>query len=394
MDAVTTSPTRTVSSAGRFDVTVFIGRFQPYHNGHHAVVTEALQQSDRVIVLVGTVFEARSPRNPFTFEERRDMIMLSVPPEDRSRVFVRPIYDWTYMGNKWLIETKRVVNETVATFGLTKKPRISLIGHAKDASSYYLKLFGPDWESIDVHNYLNLDGTYIRNAYFSNIVQMWLNSTRHHDGEPPEPRDHLVTEPVHQFLEMFSKTPDYKKVRDEIEFCTGYRAQFASLPFPPVFVTVDAVVVHRGKVLLVKRSKLPGKGLWALPGGYLMVDKKFTLKQSMLKELDEETKIGVPPAILDDGILFHREFDDPYRSERGRIITHAYLIQLSNDMDQPKVRGKKRADDDEGDPDGGTEYAQWFDIAEITREMMFEDHFYIIQAMIPALDNKFTFRRK
>ena len=380
--------TPTVSKAGRYDVTVFIGRFQPYHLGHHKIVTEALERSDTVVILVGSVFEPRNPRNPFTYEERRDMIMLSVPPEQRSRIRIRPILDWTYMGNRWLVETKRVVNEVVRDLNLDRKARVALIGHSKDASSYYLNMFKPDWESINVGNYENLDSTFFRNIYFSNAGEMKLRSTLRHEGERETPRELMLPDAVHQFLEQFITTDAYKALREETEWNLNYRAPFTELQFPPVFQTVDAAIVHRGKILLVKRRALPGKGLWALPGGYLVPGR--TLLDSILIEIKEETNLKVPPSVLLGSLVWNREFDDPYRSARGRVITQGYAFQLSNDMEQPKVRGKKLESDDEGDPDGDTEYAQWFDLSDVTRDMMFEDHWYITQVLTANMENKTT----
>lgn len=37
-----------------YDFTVFIGRFQPFHHGHLAVVREGLNQADKMIVLIGS----------------------------------------------------------------------------------------------------------------------------------------------------------------------------------------------------------------------------------------------------------------------------------------------------------------------------------------------------
>ena len=45
---------------------VFIGRFQPFHRGHKAVVDEALQRADEVIMLIGSANLPRSLRNPFS----------------------------------------------------------------------------------------------------------------------------------------------------------------------------------------------------------------------------------------------------------------------------------------------------------------------------------------
>lgn len=63
----------------KYDALVFIGRFQPFHNGHKAIVDAALKQAKEVIIVVGSSFASRNIRNPFTFDERRQMIKSVFP---------------------------------------------------------------------------------------------------------------------------------------------------------------------------------------------------------------------------------------------------------------------------------------------------------------------------
>lgn len=51
-----------------FDAAVLIGRFQPFHNGHAALLAKALETAPRVIVVLGSAFAARNAKNPFGWE--------------------------------------------------------------------------------------------------------------------------------------------------------------------------------------------------------------------------------------------------------------------------------------------------------------------------------------
>jgi ADP-ribose pyrophosphatase len=56
-------------------------------------------------------------------------------------------------------------------------------------------------------------------------------------------------------------------------------------------VGVGAIVIHEGKILLVKRGVSPGKGLWAIPGGTLHLGE--TLQNCAAREILEETGVTI-----------------------------------------------------------------------------------------------------
>lgn len=61
-------------------------------------------------------------------------------------------------------------------------------------------------------------------------------------------------------------------------------------------LAVDAVWLHRGRVLLVRRGRPPFKGWWALPGGF--VEPRETVEEAVVRELREETALRGRPVAL------------------------------------------------------------------------------------------------
>lgn len=337
-----------------FDLLVFIGRFQPFHNEHKRVIDIALTKAHNVLVLVGSSGKARTVRNPFTFEERFDMIFEAFSSEERSRIRVRPLRDKTYNDSAWIKQVQDRVTETAialrnpTSINLHGAGRIGLIGASKDSSSYYLKLF-PQWESVNVPIEQVINATDIRNDYLEQ------------DYEALD-----IPRSTANVLEDLYDEDFMEDLRKEYWFVQKYKEAWEAAPYPVKHLTVDAVVEQSGHILLVKRRSEPGKGLWALPGGHLEIEE--TLVDGVIRELREETKIKVPDPVLRGSIHATHMFDDPYRSNIGRVVTFASYIKLADATSLPRVKG---ADD--------AEKAKWVPISEITEDKLFDDHYHIIQ---------------
>ena len=164
---------------------------------------------------------------------------------------------------------------------------------------------------------------------------------------------------------LLSASSQWKVLEQEYHMIKKYKEAWKAAPFPPTFMTVDAVVVQSGHILLVKRGDMPGKGLWALPGGFL--NQEETMLDGAIRELKEETKIKVPVTVLKGSIKASKTFDAPNRSVRGRTITQAFYIDLGMADELPKVKGSDDA-----------EKAFWIPFNQVKQEKMFEDHFHII----------------
>jgi ADP-ribose pyrophosphatase YjhB (NUDIX family) len=109
-------------------------------------------------------------------------------------------------------------------------------------------------------------------------------------------------------------------------------------------VGVGAVVVHEGRVLLVRRGNEPLKGHWTLPGGLLELGESVV--EGIARETREETGLVVEPLEL-------VELIDRIHREAGRVRYHYVIadylcrvtggeLRAASDADQ--VRWVERAE--------------------------------------------------
>jgi bifunctional NMN adenylyltransferase/nudix hydrolase len=325
---------------------VLIGRFQPFHNGHLATVRVALKTAHKLIIVLGGHNRAQDVRNPWTSAQRMNMIRDSLSIEENKRVQFVMANDYDYNNLLWVTAIQEAVHE--ATDGASD---VVLIGHKKDASSFYLKLF-PQWgDHIDTGLSLPVDATKVRDLMFTQ------DKIGIKDMVPPIVYSSIVT---------YMGSPEFQRLHDEYQEILEDKASWLGAPYRPTFVTVDAIVICSGHVLVVRRRGRYGKGLIALPGGY--VNAGEALIDSCIRELKEETGIKLDAKLLKDKVVDKDVFDKPDRDLRGRVITHAFCIKLP-DGELPRVKGMDDAD------------KAWFmSLREIgtSEPKFFADHFHII----------------
>lgn len=350
-----------------YKLAVFIGRFQPVHNSHLQVIRQGLAIAEKVLIVVGSAYTSPNIKNPFSVTDRINMIKCGLNKEEGARVSFEVVRDYFYNENTWITDIQRVTSNHYKV-GDT----VALIGSYKDASSYYLKYF-PQFEFVGAKNTEPLNSTDVRRWLFDksnfedagfdeySIVRK-LNIVKPPVGIPDGVLWYLSKE--------FIGTPGHHSLISEYEFIEKYKAAWAEAPFPVTFVTTDAVVIQSGHILLVKRKFNPGKGLYALPGGFIRPNE--TIESAAIRELKEETGIRVHKELLKSKIKDSRVFDHPERSLRGRTVTHAYFIKLDGG-ELPEVKGNDDADG-----------AMWIPLMDLGRleSSFYEDHFHIIQHFI------------
>lgn len=88
-------------------------------------------------------------------------------------------------------------------------------------------------------------------------------------------------------------------------------------------VTATAAFIKDGKLLLTKRAQDPFKGMWDLPGGYL-VDGESP-EDALRREMREELGVSVDPVFMQTSLGFAS-----YRGKEFGIISFNYLVDIGD----------------------------------------------------------------
>ena len=327
---------------------VFVGRFQPFHNAHKVIVENALKAADEVCIIIGSYRQTPTVKNPWTHEQREHMIRVCFDVKDNERIKVAPMRDYLYNDNTWITSMHDIIARMT-----NHSENVKIIGHKKDESTEYLEFF-PTWEYIPQPNFGGINATDIRIDLFTHCMIKETAQIVH-----PE-----VVKLIHNWKagnELFTN------LIAEFEFVKKYRESWAVAPYPPTFVTSDAVCVKSGHVLVIKRGMNPGKGLFALPGGF--VNQNETVRVASIRELREETGKWMSAEDLDHAIADQKVFDHPKRDPRGRCVTHAFMFKLHDKGPLPIVK----ADDDASE-------ALWMPFSDVitSEDSFYADHAHII----------------
>lgn len=348
------------------DTAVIIGRFVPVHNYHIDTLFVPAIRYKKLLVLIGSATGPRTHKNPFTFEERKDLIQLHLREKGlKGDIHFFPLKDYPYSDDRWVLQVQKIVNENAIN-------QVHLFGSDKDSSSYYLRLF-PTW-TLHLQNIkAPVGATEIREAYYNDRL---------------ESVKHLISYNTAMFLDSCRRSRVHQPIRDEYFYAKNKTAILAfknedgtyrEAEYDPIAYCVDNVVSWRGQVLLIERKGPAGKGLLALPGGHL--NKNEWIVDGALRELKEETSIyfydsknALKKLYLDKNwIKKEKVFDNPERSLFGRKITTAFHWVIP---DQYGVHTKA------GDDASKANWFTFYDVLEKMDNRIFEDHQSIIAHMI------------
>lgn len=99
--------------------------------------------------------------------------------------------------------------------------------------------------------------------------------------------------------------------------------QFAAY-LGPVAAVGALIVDDQSNLLLVRRSRDPGKGLWGLPGGF--VDRDETIEEALAREVREETQLD----LASQELILTGPNQYNYQGVVAPVIDLFYLCKASN----------------------------------------------------------------
>lgn len=329
-----------------------IGRFSIFHNAHYNLVQSALNECDRVLVLLGSHLKARDPKDPFTVTERQEMVSSCFSPADKAKLVFAGLVDFQD-DLKWKQEVCRIVEK----FKLEEEAEKIVFYTFKkdDTTAQYIDLFKNFEKRYVTSCDLSLNATCLRKAYFGS--QAWETEI-----------SQKVPAPVIEFLTQFKKGSHFhslQKYYDVVEQCI---AKYGKGPF----YTADCLVKKADKFLFIVRKGDIGEGQLAVPGGFI---EPFDIspKRAALREFQEELNCDQKDLVnIEYGFKHCIKVINPARSLRGDIRTTAFLFEVPFDYEL-NLRGSEET----------FEY-KWLTMAEIEehRDQFFEDHYFMVKNLL------------
>ncbi|MFB6075898.1 MAG: nicotinamide-nucleotide adenylyltransferase [Candidatus Aenigmatarchaeota archaeon] len=246
---------------------LFVGRFQPFHRGHLSTIRRALDEMDSLIIGIGSSEKAYTKTNPFTSEEREEMIRESIEGNYTIKRIpdINEYREWVEHVEKRVGDFDTVYSGSVITIGLFRREGYNIV-------------------ELDDKK---ISGTEIRKMLTEDRKE-WKKYVP--SGTEKVLKDRFGRERVKYLLKNYQKSDVTK--------------------------TVDGIIEYNGKLVLIERGQKPFKNEMAIPGGH--VENGENMEKAVIREMREET--GLDFEI--EGVL--GVYSDPKRDPRGNYITTVF----------------------------------------------------------------------
>jgi len=157
---------------------------------------------------------------------------------------------------------------------------------------------------------------------------------------------------------------------NEKEFLKSYDIHDFDVPLCTVDMSIFSLIDGELNVLLVHRDEHPSKGKWALPGGFIDLNKDKSTEAAAQRKLKEKTGLA-------SGYLEQVEtIGSPKRDPRGWSLTVLYYALVD-------ITRVKLADSDK--------QTEWWPLSRIKKEKLAFDHNALVDIAMTRLHSKATY---
>lgn len=326
---------------------IVIGRFQPLHLGHLSLIDKAYKEADKVLILVGSSNQLPDYKNPFSFDERVQLIRGTIGADYDT--IIRPLPD-VPSDEEW------ISNVTAHALNLEEDPtEVVIFTHTKDEEFYRKNFLFP----VETVEDVPISATQIRHAWYTD--SLWTV-------------EEYLTENVCVFLENHHDTDRLGYEYQETEGMAAVKTE--GHPFGnPVEPVSFAVIIQEGKVLVGRRGGSRGHGQLGLPGGF--IEHTETSLRGCIREVKEEVGISLDSLITEGKAQCLAQAVEENLNDLGsRTIGINYLFVL-----HPEVTPEITIDNVET-----TEF-QWLPLGDVLDDttLLFYNHNLIVKRLLSKL---------
>ena len=339
---------------------VYIGRFQPFHKGHKAIVdltVKMMKPGDTFTIIIGSADQQETEHNPLSASQRKEMLSIEL---EGYPVTISTINDSPYNYDLWIEHLcAKMLGFKSATYDdfLEKQEdfikgfsNICIVG-MENVEEYIDRIikyyaYAPTEHfnlGINSHIFSELDTQ--TSVHGSLIRTLACSEDKGHLENFYSAIKNLVDEKVLAYL----KTVNFPLIVYNAYIKGINYAASTGCKYNSCFMTVDNIVFDKflDQVLLIKRKD---NGKLAIPGGF--AEPYMNMKDNALRELEEETSITAK--MLKDAFvkideleptLIDAPYRDPRSSHKCNFVSAVYVWQSKVDALKNFIPYIKAGDD-------------------------------------------------
>ena len=339
---------------------VYIGRFQPFHKGHKAIVdltVKMMKPGDTFTIIIGSADQQETERNPLSASQRKEMLSTEL---EGYPVTILTINDSPYNYDLWIerLCAKMLGFKSATHDDFLEKQEdfikgfsnICIVGmenveeYIDRITKYYT--YAPTEHfnlGINSHIFSELD---TQTSVHGSSIRAFI---RANDGRCPRRFYSDIKDFVSEKVLAYLKTVNFPLIVYNAYTKGINYAESTGCKYNYCFMTVDNIVFDKflDQVLLIKRKD---NGKLAIPGGF--AEPYMNMKDNALRELEEETSITAK--MLKDAFvkideleptLIDAPYRDPRSSHKCNFVSAVYVWQSKVDALKNFIPYIKAGDD-------------------------------------------------